>query len=263
MRLPLTKSQIEKLGGRLVAAPEVAPADLDQLHQLLTAYGDCLRETTQRVRDELGVAPTARLKNTGTIIEKLERYGGSWLKSIQDVAGMRVVGNFDRSGQDELVARILDLFSHDERPPKIVDRRAAPVRGYRAVHVIVFPYGIPVEIQVRTRRQHEWAELFEKLADHVGRGIRYGEPPAHWLGDHQRRRLREGLNELYEVSYELRVTTVQLAVAVADLISAVEEAEEEAPGDPKLGDLRATADDALTRLRANIDVLRTETLHVS
>jgi hypothetical protein len=40
----------------------------------------------------------------------------------------------------------------------------------------VFPDGFPVEIQVRTRLQHEWAELFEKLADQLGRGIRYGEP---------------------------------------------------------------------------------------
>jgi ppGpp synthetase/RelA/SpoT-type nucleotidyltranferase len=50
--------------------------------------------------------------------------------------------------------------------------------GYAAVHVIVFPEGTPIEIQIRTAWQHEWAELFEKLADLVGRGIRYGEPPA-------------------------------------------------------------------------------------
>jgi hypothetical protein len=27
-----------------------------------------------------------------------------------------------------------------------------------AVHVVVFPHGVPVEIQVRTRWQHEWAD---------------------------------------------------------------------------------------------------------
>lgn len=34
----------------------------------------------------------------------------------------------------------------------------------------------PVEIQLRTARQHQWAELFEKLADKWGRAIRYGGP---------------------------------------------------------------------------------------
>ena len=37
--------------------------------------------------------------------------------------------------------------------------------------------GIAVEIQVRTTLQHVWAELFERLADLVGRQIRYGQPP--------------------------------------------------------------------------------------
>jgi hypothetical protein len=32
----------------------------------------------------VGVVPILRVKNTGTILEKRERHGGSWLKSIQD-----------------------------------------------------------------------------------------------------------------------------------------------------------------------------------
>jgi ppGpp synthetase/RelA/SpoT-type nucleotidyltranferase len=37
----------------------------------------------------------------------------------------------------------------------VIDRRAEPMHGYRAVHVIVFPDGAPIEIQVRTAWQHE------------------------------------------------------------------------------------------------------------
>jgi hypothetical protein len=48
------------------------------------------------------------------------------------------------------------------------------------VHVIATVEGRPVEIQIRTRLQHQWANLFEKFADIVGRGIRYGEPPEMW-----------------------------------------------------------------------------------
>ncbi|GIH69015.1 hypothetical protein Mth01_12680 [Sphaerimonospora thailandensis] len=52
-----------------------------------------------------------------------------------------------------------------------------PSHGYRAVHVIVFLDGIPVEIQVRTELQDVWAQILERLADHWGRGIRYGKQP--------------------------------------------------------------------------------------
>ena len=76
-----------------------------------------------------------------------------------------------------MVKQIVALFDDGSRVPKIVDRRAEPMHGYRAVHVIVFPEDAPIEIQVRTEWQHEWAEFFEKLADRIGRGIRYGEPP--------------------------------------------------------------------------------------
>lgn len=149
-----------------------AQADLDLPHQLLVSYSQVLSDAVTVVRNDLGVSPTSRMKNTGTILEKLERYGGSWLKSVQDLAGMRIVGSFDRIGQDTLVERLVDLVSGDRRAPKVVDRRQVPMHGYAAVHVIVFPGDVPIEIQVRTRWQHEWADLFEKLADRVGRGIR-------------------------------------------------------------------------------------------
>jgi ppGpp synthetase/RelA/SpoT-type nucleotidyltranferase len=32
-----------------------------------------------------------------------------------------------------------------------------------AVHVVVFPHGVPVEIQVRTRWQLEWADLLDAV----------------------------------------------------------------------------------------------------
>ena len=46
-----------------------------------------------------------------------------------------------------------------------------------ALHVIVAVHGLAVEIQVRTRLQGLWADLFERTADTWGRQIRYGEPP--------------------------------------------------------------------------------------
>ena len=171
----------------------------------------------------MGIVPTSRVKNTETLLDKLRRAGGSGLKSIQDLAGMRIVGDFDRRGQDDLVRQIAALFDDGSRAPRIIDRRAKPMHGYRAVHVIVFPDDAPIEIQVRTEWQHEWAEFFEKLADRVGRGIRYGEPPAKWwMPDGHR---SSSVRKFNEAEYKLRTLKVEMALIVADMIDAVEAGE--------------------------------------
>jgi len=158
--LPLSRSQLVRLGERLVAADPPAVDDLAQLYEVLRAYDAVPTATVARVRAETGIVPTSRIKNTGTILEKLGRYGGSWLKSIQDLAGMRIVLTGDRDDQDRLVQQLVTLFGDDRKPPTVVDRRAEPSHGCRAVHIIVLPNDLPVEIQVRTRLQHEWAELW-------------------------------------------------------------------------------------------------------
>ncbi|MFD7464078.1 nucleotidyltransferase family protein [Streptomyces tendae] len=174
MALPSSKSQIERLGRRLVDQPRPSQVDLDDLADLLGAYDEALAGASNEVRD-LGYAPTGRLKNTGTILEKLRRHGGTWLKSIQDLAGLRVVIDGGLPAQDQVVEEVMLRFAGCPKAPKLIDRREDPRQGYRAVHVIVYPDGIPVEVQVRTYLQHAWAEVFEKLADLVGREIRYGE----------------------------------------------------------------------------------------
>lgn len=63
----------------------------------------------------------------------------------------------------------------------IIDRRSMPSHGYRAVHVVSTLEGRAVEVQVRTKWQHFWAEGSEKLADTLGSGIKYGVGPADVL----------------------------------------------------------------------------------
>ncbi len=83
MPLPLSTSQIETLGVRLLEDVKPADADLELLHQVLGAYSDVLAGAVDRVRSELGISPTSRIKNTRTILEKLHRYGGHWLKRFR------------------------------------------------------------------------------------------------------------------------------------------------------------------------------------
>lgn len=255
MPLPLSKSQIERLGLRLVATSEPSAADVAALHDVLRAYAAVLDAAVNRIREESELAPTSRIKNTGTILEKLRRYGGSWLKSIQDLAGMRVVGTFDRAEQDGLVAEIVALFGDAPKAPKIIDRRASPVNGYRAVHVIVFPESVPIEIQVRTQLQHEWAELFEKLADIVGRNIRYGEPPVRWLLDEQRLESVPRMLELSALSDALAEALIVAVLNLAEAIADVEEIEPSGPGASVLPALRRQVTGDLTRLSTLLEQL--------
>ncbi|MEV2248927.1 hypothetical protein [Streptomyces sp. NPDC049970] len=229
MSLPFSKSQIERLGKRLVQGPLPEESDLDDLSCLLLAYDEVLEGVTAAVR-QLGYEPTSRVKNTGTILEKLHRHGGSWLKSMQDLAGMRAVVTGGLRAQDEVVAAIAKLFESTDRASKVVDRRLQPSHGYRAVHLVVFPEGMPVEIQVRTEWQHEWADMFEKLADMIGRGIRYGEPPVHWWDDldHPPEESPDELTmgrRIYDAAYRLHVAMAVSAVSLGDLIAALEQAE--------------------------------------
>lgn len=80
--------------------------------------------------------------------------------------------------------------------------------------------------------------MFEKLADRIGRGIRYGEPPAHWWHAVEREVGEEPpenaayLRRLYDMSYRLHEALAQSAVALGDLIGALEEVEAVAKGEP-------------------------------
>lgn len=194
MPLPLSRSQIDRLGKRLIAADKPTLADVERLNELLLAYREVLTEAVDRVEGATGLRPSSRIKTRGTTIDKLRRGRGSSLKMMQDLAGMRLVVGPTRAEQDAVVAKLVEEFSDGRKEPQVIDRRAVPSHGYRAVHVIVFPGDAQLEIQVRTRLQHEWAEVFEALADLVGRGIRYGEP-ADWPGVEETHRAEQAIVE--------------------------------------------------------------------
>lgn len=49
--------------------------------------------------------------------------------------------------------------------------------GIERCNIIVKVDGLPVELQIRTELQDLWAQIMERLADRVGREIRYGHLP--------------------------------------------------------------------------------------
>ena len=183
MLLPASREQINKLGVRLASDGPISNDDFHALEELTACHLTALEMARPRIDSAAATAVTVplhithRAKTTQTIIEKLRREHGMALARMQDLAGIRIVGAIRFDEQDRLAVEIARLFPADPREPRTVDRRARPSHGYRAVHVIVSLDGVSIEVQVRTLFQHIWADLMERMADRLGRQIRYGEPP--------------------------------------------------------------------------------------
>ena len=170
MPLPLSRTQIDRLGARLRERAE--PADLEMLQELLLAHAEPLRAVAAELAS-VGLHPTTRLKTWPTIVEKLQRESSMGLKGMRDLAGARVVVGLTLLEQETALSTVLGIWPD----ARVIDRREQPMHGYRAVHVVPRVDGCFVEVQIRTGLQNVWAQLFEALADGWGRQIRYGLPP--------------------------------------------------------------------------------------
>ncbi|MDP9291705.1 MAG: RelA/SpoT domain-containing protein [Verrucomicrobiota bacterium] len=164
----LSKTQVDRLGNRL-RKDDISEADLRLLDSYRRSFTNAYEDVVGRIRDQLGLEPTGRpAKSTTSISDKLRRESIR-LSQVQDIAGCRVIVP-DILTQDEMVAGLKGLFDR----LTVVDRREHPSHGYRAVHVIVDSGGKLIEIQVRTKLQHAWAELSEKLSDVIDSAVKYG-----------------------------------------------------------------------------------------
>lgn len=124
-----------------------------------------------------------RLKRLPQIVAKLVRQRNMGLERMQDLAGYRIVVD-----TNEEVDEVVDDVTSRARPHYEVrdtdDYRATgrAQTGYRAVHLILRRDGRLVELQVRSRRQHGWAEAVERAANRTGFPLKDGEGPAEVVG---------------------------------------------------------------------------------
>ncbi|HZE72071.1 MAG TPA: hypothetical protein VE135_21390 [Pyrinomonadaceae bacterium] len=147
----------------------MADADLRLLDEYRRSFNSVYERVVGLIRTELHLEPTGRpAKSTTSIVEKLQRESIR-LTQVQDIAGCRLVVS-DLASQEQVVASVRSLFDK----VTVVDRRAQPSHGYRAMHVIAECEGKVVEIQIRTSLQHLWAEQSEKTADLFDPAIKYG-----------------------------------------------------------------------------------------
>jgi hypothetical protein len=271
---PSSLTQFVKLGKRLAQPGEPSPADLALLQEWLLAYDAPLSYVTQRLSQH-GLHPVHRIKTTPVLTEKLRRSPGIAITHVRDIAGARVVvrdltlpagmvlpttqeappltlirdvpvSAGGLLGQQVFVQRIMRIFDHDQctKPAKLIDHVKEPNHGYRAMHVVVYPDGLPVEIQVRTPLQHQWAELNEKLGDRWGRGLRYGDGPD------DPDRLIPGETSLTRGGF------VDALGRLSEVIAALEEAYDEAQAiEIRVGCMEPAVHD---KLAATLEEIRTE-----
>lgn len=172
MRL-LSKTQIDRLGARLRDGSR-SEEDLRALDEYRRSFGEAYDGAVSSIRRALRLEPTGRpAKSTTSIAAKLQRETIR-LSQIQDIAGCRLVVR-NAAGQERVVERLKTLFA----AATVVDRRRRPSHGYRAVHALVTQGNRTIEVQIRTKLQHLWAEVCEKLSDVVDPAIKYGGGPPH------------------------------------------------------------------------------------
>jgi len=185
-----SKTQVRKAGKflremwRLRLVDE--PAALDHALTVLEDWRAChsypltkaraglrARLTTRSVEGDV----SQRLKRTGRIIPKLARFPSMQLDTMQDIAGCRAVV----SSQAD-VRQIMQGWRVMDRLIRVDDYVSSPrASGYRAVHLILDYDGFPIEMQLRTTLQHDWAYTVETWGGRLGVDLKSGQGPAEAL----------------------------------------------------------------------------------
>lgn len=130
MPTSLSNTQIDRLGNRL-KGQSLTEDDIRVLDEYRRSFGSAYESVVRIVREELHLEPTGRpAKSTSSLREKLNRESIR-LVQVQDIAGCRVV-EVDVVEQDRVVAALRAALGD----ATVIDRRATPSYGYRAVHVV-------------------------------------------------------------------------------------------------------------------------------
>lgn len=181
-----SKSKIDKAGLALAKAKFEDEVDYIELEEAFDEYRKAhlqpLSETTLELQQLLTNhgAPyyiAQRLKRKPQIVRKLNRLSVR-LTQLQDIGGCRIIVHRN-SDVDKLFKYLVDsvgaqnVFTID-RTTDYRDKGRDDT-GYRALHVILKRSGVFLELQIRSRIQHYWAESIERTSVIYGYHLKEGE----------------------------------------------------------------------------------------
>lgn len=174
MALP-SRTKIDKAGLALAKGKFRDEVDYIELEETFDEYRKAhlqpLSETTLELQQLLANygAPyyiAQRLKRKPQIVRKLNRLSVR-LTQLQDIGGCRIIVHRN-SDVDKLYKYLRD--SVGAQNIFVIDRvtdyreKGRDDTGYRALHVILKRGGIFLELQIRSRIQHYWAESIERTS---------------------------------------------------------------------------------------------------
>jgi len=221
-----SRKKIHKLGKALLdgsAPPDGCPTYNEVMlwhHELASEVAGIIDRTPWTSPDpswrDVRLRVSSRGKTLDTLVQKLQR-SNFGLEDIQDIAGVRVDGDFTLTQQTIFARLLAEYFGVDERGRR--DLRDDPHSGYRAFHLWIRCPAGRIEIQIRTVGQSEWANTYERIGDVLGRGIRYGEPAHSELLQGAAIETQEAANQvvsqMHDLSSELRNVERFLDLAAA------------------------------------------------
>lgn len=181
----MTNGEIDRLGERIRASKGNPNSnDIDLLQEYRQSFQEPIARVFSSVlqlarKIDKQAIVTFRIKRIDTIIDKLSRTQNKESGSMQfsrmgDIAGCRcIINTTDNKRLYDLLSSIQAVFGIDS---KVADYINPPKDdGYRSLHIYVKDQrsGKRIEIQIRNRKQHNWATLVE-IVDLLY-GIRYKE----------------------------------------------------------------------------------------
>lgn len=154
-----------------------------------------------------------RLKRKPQILRKLKRFSVR-LSQLQDIGGTRVIVEQNKD-VEELVNFLTEKFqtSKDLKIVRLTDYRGEGREdsGYRAYHLILERDGCKMELQIRSKIQHYWAETIERTSVIYGHHLKELEGQIEVI---------QYFKKLSDLFYEIeagRSPTAQLRTKVEEL----------------------------------------------
>lgn len=183
MELKVSKSKIDKAGTILSRESYTTIEELEQNEMLFDGFRRThlqpLTSTTLELQNwfKIDGSPyiiVQRLKRKPQILRKLKRFNVR-LTQLQDIGGLRIIVD-QNSDVDKLIKYITSKLKSQKslQIKRIVDyrERGRDDSGYRATHIILERDGVFLELQIRSRIQHYWAELIERTSVIYGHVIK-------------------------------------------------------------------------------------------
>ncbi|HWB21308.1 MAG TPA: RelA/SpoT domain-containing protein [Gaiellaceae bacterium] len=196
-----SRSAVDRAGKRIRKRSQVGLAPLEEDLAIVAAFRSLfipgfsllermlkltVEKLTTVLAPEIDVTEEAlniayRPKTSDAIVAKLCRSTTS-LSTMQDIAGGRIVVPTVATQEGVTSGFIQGIAGATGSRPSVKDTTEhGDELGYRAVHIVFQFGGRPVEIQIRTARQQQWAQTVENVDQSLGTDLKHGNGPEEWL----------------------------------------------------------------------------------